>query len=34
VRLSKDTEVEEETVAGQVRKERIETEGPPDDERS
>jgi uncharacterized protein (TIGR02271 family) len=31
VRLSKDTEVEEETVAGQVRKERIETEGTPDD---
>ena len=34
VRLSKDTEVQEETVAGQVRKERIETEGTPEDERS
>jgi uncharacterized protein (TIGR02271 family) len=34
VRLSKDTEVQDETVAGQVRKERIETEGTPEDERS
>jgi uncharacterized protein (TIGR02271 family) len=34
VRLAKDTEVEEETVSGQVRKERIETDGLADDERS
>jgi uncharacterized protein (TIGR02271 family) len=34
VRLAKDTEVEEETVTGQVRKERIETDGVADDERS
>jgi hypothetical protein len=27
VRLEKETEVDEETVSGQVRKERIETEG-------
>jgi uncharacterized protein (TIGR02271 family) len=32
VRLTKDTEVREETVSGQVRKERIETEGLEDDE--
>jgi uncharacterized protein (TIGR02271 family) len=32
VRLTKDTEVEEETVTGQVRKERIQTEGLADDE--
>jgi uncharacterized protein (TIGR02271 family) len=31
VRLSKDTDVEEETVTGEVRKERIETEGLPED---
>jgi uncharacterized protein (TIGR02271 family) len=31
VRMSKDTDVEEETVTGEVRKERIETEGLPDD---
>jgi uncharacterized protein (TIGR02271 family) len=34
VRLSKVTEDREETVAGQVRKERIDSEGPPEDERS
>ena len=33
VRLAKDTEVEEETVSGQVRKERIETDGVGEDER-
>jgi uncharacterized protein (TIGR02271 family) len=33
VRLAKDTEVEEETVSGEMRKERIETEGLEDDER-
>lgn len=34
VRLTKDTDVEEETVSGQVRKERVETDGLTDDERS
>jgi uncharacterized protein (TIGR02271 family) len=33
VRLSKETEDREETVAGEVRKERIETEGLPEDEK-
>jgi uncharacterized protein (TIGR02271 family) len=31
VRMSKETAVEEETVKGKVRKERIDTEGPPED---